>query len=257
MDKLYKSKNESKFYGFQACQSIVQKHRENIIRVYLIKEQLKNFSELLKWCAKTKKAYHVVSKDDLKKITGSTHHEGVCFLCKNPEKKNWDHFLLELSSGALKNKAVLYLDNVGNPHNVGAIVRTAAHFNISYLLSEQKNFAKISGSLARVSEGGIEFVDLIEIPKWDIFFQEIKKYHAKIFSSSAHGKINLYKMNLQNEKGPLVFILGNEISGVAKNIKEKSDSTFFIPGSGHVGSLNVSVSSGIILSEFWKQNAES
>src|SRR5690606_36072272 len=94
---------------------------------------------------------------DLDKLTESVHHEGVCILAKElplcQEK--------QMFSSIKKKECLLYLDGVQNPHNLGSIVRTAAHFGITHILGEKGKMPTLSPSSYRIAKGGAELVKIV------------------------------------------------------------------------------------------------
>src|ERR1700738_2090470 len=112
-------KPEIKIYGLHACLALFEQRPEAIIRVYCDEPRVKLLSGLLKWCATHKKAYHIIPDEELEKVTQSVHHEGVCVLAKQVETLTFKDLLRQLSK-LPKKQCWLYLDGVGNPHNLGS-----------------------------------------------------------------------------------------------------------------------------------------
>src|SRR5690606_8688382 len=119
------------------------------------------FSDLLTWCAKNKKSYHVVKENDLERLASSVHHQGVCVVAKRRTKLYFSRFLQELkhSPAAL---TLLFLDGVENPHNLGAILRTANFLGVKYILGEKGRLPRLSPAAVRTAEGAAETVTLVE-----------------------------------------------------------------------------------------------
>jgi TrmH RNA methyltransferase len=114
--------SEMSYYGRHACRAVFHHRPDAIIRVYLTNELIGDLSPLMKFCAEKKLAYHVVSSADLEKITGSVHHEGVCILARRNAALNQASILAQMSRA--DQACYLYLDGVGNPHNIGALLHT-------------------------------------------------------------------------------------------------------------------------------------
>jgi len=98
------------------------------------KERLSEMGDVLKWCANNKKAYHVVSKEDLATISGSVHHEGVALLAKRRPVVFEDDLYAKLKN---ERQPLIVLDEVLNPHNIGAILRIMAHFGWKHLICHE------------------------------------------------------------------------------------------------------------------------
>ncbi len=226
-----------KYYGFHACLAIWKKRPQDIIRVYLDPIHLKALRPLLKWCAENKKAYHIIEAKELEKVSGSVHHEGVCLLAKEPKEAP--------PSFAKDGKAcLLYLDGVQNPHNLGAILRSAAHFSLSGILGTKD----LSPSCCRIAMGGSEIVPLFA-PKDP--FSWLKQNRFAILATSSHQGEPLYHFRFP-PRSALIF--GSETEGVSKTLLTKADHCIRIPGSGSVESLNVSVAAALCMSEYYRQH---
>lgn len=242
------NRKELKYYGVAACLALWQKRPDDVIRIYVTEETLKSFSALLKWAAATRRAYHIVSNDDLERLTESIHHQGICLLAQEPENTSFMQFKQAISQG---HDAMLigYLDGVENPHNLGAIVRTCAHFGIGYLLGETGKLPKLSPSACRVAEGGAEHVKLVAVNDSSRALAELKKLGFVILTTAAEGE-SVYAKPLPTRS---LLVMGAEQSGVSATIRKQADTTIKIPGSGQVESLNVSVAFAIIAAEFIRQ----
>lgn len=242
-------KSEAKYYGFHACLNLWKARPNDVIRVYVSEKNLKKVSHLLKWCAKESKAYHVIQDAEMEKVADSVHHEGLCILAKEPKAMAFHEMMQDLN----KNKAsscLLYLDGVQNPHNIGSIMRTAAHFGIRYILGHKSNLPAISPSAYRVAQGGGEHVKLIAIDDFKASFEALQKSGFKVIASSSHGGKTLYDYKFHPRT---VIVMGSESEGVQKKLFEYVKESLLIPGTSLVESLNVSVASALFLGEYYRQ----
>lgn len=241
---------ELKYYGIHACLALSKYRAFDIIRVYIHSSNLKTFKPVLKWCADNKKAYHVVSNEELDKISSSVHHEGVCILAKEKKPIPGQVFIKELKNTS-ESSILLYLDGVQNPHNIGSILRTCAHFGVSAILGEKGKMPSLSPSACRIAKGGNELIPLVEIEKPELFFKQIQAKGFQIVSTSSHVKDSLYASELPSR---MILAMGSEAFGVSKLISSLSSKNIQIPGTGHVESLNVSVATSLCLGEFFRQH---
>jgi tRNA G18 (ribose-2'-O)-methylase SpoU len=143
---------------------------------------------------------------------------------------------------------VLALDGVANPHNLGAILRSAAHFGISAIMSRQAAGLQ-SGAALRVAEGGAEAVKLIESEHFIEDLEQLKRAGYQLATSSSHGGESIYAKPLAKKT---VIILGEEASGVSKAIMRLADRAIQIPGTQAVESLNVSVAAALMMGEWFR-----
>ena len=243
--------DEVKVYGVNACEAIFKLRREAIIRVYVTDERKKDFGHLLKWCAQNKKAYHLVTRENLEKISGGKHHEGICLLTKRRRKRSFEGLLDDLKK-LEGDHCLLYLEGVKNPHNLGAIVRSCAHFGITTILAEDKQLPELSPSSIRVAQGGDELVDVIGLRNPKDQLQKLQKLGFRILAAAGTGKGDLFHTTLPERA---VYMFGNEVSGLRPDTLAWADQVVRIPGSGKMESLNVSCASAIFLAEHSRQHA--
>ncbi len=236
----------SVYYGKIAATTFFNTRPNDIKKVYV--SDKKGFVSIIDWCKRKKIFFKRVSTKKLSDICGSVHHGGIVIFgvaVKILDEKTFFEKLNDLSGP----QRIIYLDNIGNPHNVGFILRTAAHFGVNYVITESKK--NLSPSAYRVSEGAAEFVKLVRTSDAVITINSLKEFGFKCFSSSSHEGENIYKTRFPRR---VVLIIGNEESGINKNLLDISDSILSIPGSGKIESLNVSVACGIILGEIYSQH---
>jgi TrmH RNA methyltransferase len=244
------SVKELKYYGIHACLAIGEYRPGDIIRVYIDASNVKTFRPILKWCADNKKAYHIVTVEELDKVSASVHHEGICILARESGPISAEDFFKTLSKTE-NSQCLLYLDGVQNPHNIGSILRTCAHFGVTYLLGEKGKLPALSPSACRIAKGGAEMVRLVEIEKPKVFFSQLIKRGFSLVSTSSHVSDSLYNCILPKK---MILAMGSEADGVSKEVLSLSSKRIQIPGSGLVESLNVSVATSLCLGEYFRQH---
>ncbi len=228
---------------------LFEKRPGDIIRVYLTEDRSRRVPELLRWCAQNRRAYNVILADNLERLSGSSHHEGIMLLARREVVWSDQSFLEALQSGTLTGP-LLYLDGVQNPHNLGALLRTAAHFGVAAILGQAGNLPEVSAASARVAEGGAEFVPVIALNSPEETLAALQTTGYTILATSSHQGRTIYEEQL----GPkTLFILGGELKGVSEELLEGADRCIQITGSGRVESLNVSVAGAVLLSEWWRK----
>lgn len=237
----------SKVYGINACQTFAKKKFSNVIRAFFSNDVAPQFSELMKKMAQQKKVYRIVSEEELEKVSQSQHHEGVCFNIELDPAVKLTHWLSEEKKK--KTSVLLALENVGNPHNLGAIMRVAAHFGVDGIaVSNPKTLQ--SGAARRTAEGGAEFIQVVECESMKSLITAAKKEGYSVATTSSHKGKSLYDTEFPNK---CVLLFGEEGPGLSKEVLSSGDFSIQIPGTQNVESLNVSSSVAIILGEIWKQ----
>jgi TrmH RNA methyltransferase len=194
--------------------------------------------------AKTHRPYREVEADELTRIAGTVRHGGVVAVARpNP--------LLALDPGLAAGwvrdgRPLLLLDGVGNPHNLGAIVRSAAYFGVRRIvLAERPEQALPSAASYRVAEGALDRVILYRA-KLPAALPALKWFY-RIVGTAPQGGVPLAQ--LRSER-PVALILGNEESGIDPAILALCDTVVTIPGvaigSGQVQSLNVAAAAAVL-----------
>ncbi len=242
-------RREVKYYGVAACLALWKSRPHDVIRIYLEEPLIPKFTELLRWAAAKRKAYHIVTAEDLERLTESIHHQGVCILARERSPLEFND-LLGLLRDAEGPQLLAYLDGVENPHNLGAIVRSCAHFGIRFILGAETRLPKLSASACRVAEGGAEQVALVLLrhPLRQLR-QLVDLGYQPVATAGGRGS-SLY----QHKFSPhTLLIMGAEQQGVSANLFEVASKTLRIPGTGSVESLNVSVAFALCAGEFYRQ----
>jgi TrmH RNA methyltransferase len=239
---------EMKMVGINACLAAFKARPQDIVRVYVESNKIKIFSKILKHCSDKKIAYKILPQEDIDKITETAHNEGVCFIVRKRELFNFKKFLSNIPANA-KHSSVVALEDVQNPHNIGAILRVCANFGVDGLLLEEPQLTQ-SGAVFRTAEGGAEHVQILETGELLKALEEFKRKGFKVYGTSSHGGQSLAKTQF-HEKCVLLF--GSESEGLSKNLLKICDETICIPQSGHVESLNVSCAASVILYEQFKK----
>ena len=148
---------------------------------------------------------------------------------------------------------IIFLDRVQDPHNLGAIARTAEVFGVHGLVVPSKESAKISPGAIRSSAGALEHIEFTIVNSISKTLDYLKKMNFQILSLDMNGE-NLSEIDIDNSL-PIALVVGSEHDGISKRILENSDKVVSIPMSGEISSLNVSVATGITLYNlFLKRN---
>ncbi len=237
---------ETRVYGENACQALFQSRPEAIVRAWFIQSVTPRFKEALRWMAANRKAYHVVDEAELAKASGTDHHGGVCFLIK----KRHGTSVAQWVAKAAEEDCVLALEDVGNPHNLGAIMRSCAHFGVKGVVVQDAGVLE-SGAAIRTAEGGAEHVEPITGDSFIDTLDQFRQAGYAIVSTSSHNGTPLFKAELPKK---MVLVLGQERDGLSDAAISSAGLSVAIDGTGNVESLNVSVATGVLLAEWWRQN---
>ncbi|AYC20346.1 23S rRNA (guanosine-2'-O-)-methyltransferase RlmB [Dickeya dianthicola] len=237
---------ETRVYGENACQALFLSRPEAIVRGWFLQEVTPRFREALRWMAANRKAYHVVEDDELIRASGTEHHGGVCFLIKKRRGLDVAAYLSEAGD----TDCVLALEDVGNPHNLGGIMRSCAHFGVKGVLVNDSSQLE-SGAAVRTAEGGAEHVKAISADGLVDALAQFRAAGYTIVTTSSHKGSTLSTVSLPAKT---VIVLGQEGDGLSDGAWQQGDVKVSIDGTGNVESLNISVATGILLAEWWRQH---
>jgi TrmH RNA methyltransferase len=251
----HRGASEETYHGLRACEALFAKRPDDIVRVYLTANRKPRFAKLLKWCAEHRRGFQVVEDENLKRISGSTHHEGIAILAKAIRRWDLDDLARSIDQADDVKSVpgpILYLDGVENPHNVGSILRTAAHFGVMAVVGREGDLPPLSPAAVRVAEGAAEVVPVCDLADAPAVLRRLASAGFAIVAASSH-------QGVRPEKAPLskkcVLVLGSEGKGVSPAIERVATARVCIPGTGSVESLNVSVACGVLLAEAWRQRS--
>lgn len=237
------------FHGLRACEAIFVKRPQAIIRVYLTEARRRQFAKLTEWCVRERRGFQIVADENLERLTKSIHHEGVAILAAAVPRWNLDDLLAHVT-GAAAPGPLVYLDGVQNPHNLGSILRTAAHFGAASIVGRSGELPPLSPAAVRVAEGAAEHVPVCDLVDPVADLKRLAKAGFRIVATSSHRGKTLTQANLA---GKAVIVLGSEGEGVSRAIEAVAAECAQIPGTGDVESLNVGVACGVALAEAWRQ----
>ena len=237
------------FHGLRACEAIFAKRPQAIVRLYVSEGRRRQLAKLIEWCARERKGFQVVGDENLERLTKSIHHEGVAILAAAVPRWTLDDLLAAVAKAATPGP-LIYLDGVQNPHNLGSILRTAAHFGAAAIVGRAGELPPLSPAAVRVAEGAAEFVPVCDLADSVADLKRLAKAGFRIVATSSHRGKPLAAVNLG---GKVVIVLGSEGEGVSRAIEAAAAECVQIPGTGAVESLNVGVACGVALAEAWRQ----
>ena len=239
------ARDELRLYGMNAVQAVFARRPDAIRKVYLIESRIPALKAVLAWCVKHRVGYRVVEEGDLDRLAASTHHEGVVADVLKAEPlpiSEWLHTL-----PANQPVAALWLDGVGNPHNFGAILRSAAHFGVAGILLPRDSTLALSGAAARVAEGGAEQVPLVRMGNPENALAQLRGAGFALAATVVRGGDDLFAVDLPQR---LVYVMGAEGEGMDVRLADACDARLSIPGTGAVESLNVAAATAVFLAQW-------
>ncbi len=203
--------------------------------------------DFCKAMAAARKPYRMVEADELAKVAGTVLHGGVVALMAPRALPAFDPETARRWTGPL-----LILDGVGNPHNLGAILRTAAFFGLPrVVLSDHPGQALPSEAAYRVAEGGFEWVELFKADALASQLKRLRSTHHVVGTALDPKRVSIDVGGLVGRPTgggkPVALVMGNEEDGIAPATLAACDTVLTIPGSGRVQSLNVAATAAILI----------
>ena len=245
-----RNSDEMRIYGVNACLALFARRPHDLRKVYLLESRIPDFKAVLAWCVQRKLGYRVVEAADLDKLTSSQHHEGVCFEARRFALQSVATLLQRLPP-APKPATLVWLDGVGNPHNFGAVLRSAANFGVHGLLLTADSALALSGAAFRVAEGGAEAVPIAQIRSGEDVFGALRNAEITVAATVPREGESLYAARLPQR---VAFVLGAEGGGMRAALIDRAGVHLTIPGSGAVESLNVAASAAVLFGEYYRQH---
>ena len=216
------------------------KNNKDIIKLYVTSNNL----ELVKKFPTLKKVEVVVKElKEMNKMFDGNHQGIAC------EIAEYNYVMLDTiirKNQDKENVALVILDGLEDPHNLGAILRTADATGIDGVIIPRNRSVSLNSTVAKVSTGAIEHVDCAQVTNLVNAINDLKKAGYWIIGLELDGSIDYRK---QDYKGKIAVVIGSEGKGISRLVKENCDFKVFIPMVGHVNSLNASVSASILFYE--------
>jgi len=228
-------------YGIHACKSAIEAQKQ-ISRIYIPRGK-----GLPQWASEFKRKVTVLDQPEFeKRLPAHAVHQGIAM-----EVEDISYADITDLEDAPPNCSVAILDGVTDPHNMGAITRTAATFGITAIIIGEKSSCKINGTVAKAACGGLEHVSIVVVKNLSQAIEKLKTYGFWVVSFCERGNQFLHEIDLQ---GKTCLIFGSEGDGIRRLQKENSDFVVKLPTRPEFPTLNVSTSAAVAFYETAKQN---
>lgn len=233
-------------YGLAAAQAAFSVRPEAVKSIAYTATLRRPLADMLRAAARRRIAYREVEADELTRMAGSVHHEGVCLLvAARPAPR-----AAELFEDVAEQGLLLALDGVENPHNIGAVLRSAAYFGVRGLIysgGDKSEAGSLPPAARRVAEGGAEYVPVLKTQELGSMLRDARRADIAVIGCDAHAKTSLDRFEWPERA---VLVLGHEQRGLSREAEGQCDETVRIAGSQQIESLNVSVAAGIFLASY-------
>lgn len=212
-----------------------------IYRAYIIKQNSKIVDEIINKLKKNNIEINFVDKRFFDKI--DMNHQGVCVEAESFSYKD----LSDLD----KYQRLIILDQIEDPHNLGAIIRSAESFGFDGVIIPERRSASVSPIVYKTSAGAINNIDIIMVKNINRAIEEIKEAGFWVYGLAGEASSPIDQTDLT---GKVCLVVGNEGKGISRLVRKNCDILINIPMKGFVNSLNASVASAIAMYEVLRQN---
>jgi TrmH RNA methyltransferase len=228
--------------GLPAVAALFARSPERVERLFFLEERRRDVEEFCRVLARGRKPFRQVGADELARVAGSVLHGGVVAVAQPQPVRAFDP--AAAADWGSTTPLLLVLDGIGNPHNLGAIVRSAAFFGLDRIvLSGRADQAGPSNAAHRVAEGGLEYVQLYRADRLPEALRHLKRSYRIV--GTALGRGGTLDRVLRDR--PIALVLGNEEHGLDAATLAACDDIVTIGGSGWVQSLNVAATAAILI----------
>lgn len=208
-----------------------------------------SISEIINLAKERHLVLQSISTDKLDMLCGGQRHQGVAAYAAPVDYVELDD-ILNLAKDRGEDPFLILLDELEDPHNLGAILRTADAVGAHGILIPKHRSCPLSSVVAKTSAGAVEYVPVARIGNVSQTLENLKKQGLWVAGADMDGTENYYEANLT---GPIVLVIGSEGHGVSRLTKEACDFVVKIPMRGRVNSLNASNAAAILAYEILKQ----
>ena len=241
-------------FGLYSCMAALQQRPFHIQEVCLLDTRTdKRIQEIKDIVFANNISHRLVSKNELEQLCGEGNHQGVVVLYKE-QQTNTEASLLEFCAKADEPLLLLVLDQIVDPHNLGACLRTAEAAGANAVISSTRNSAPLTPAVRKVACGAAERIPLIFAKNLARFLEELKQLGVWVYGTQPEATKLIYQADFSRS---VALVIGAEGSGMRRLVSEKCDELLCLPMSGEMASLNASVATGIGLFEAVRQRQES
>ena len=210
---------------------------------------------LQRLAAEAKEAGAVIVPVDRRKLdqmSTTRSHQGVIALAAAHEYATIDDILEEAAARG-ENALIVICDELSDPHNLGAIMRSAECAGAHGVIIPKRRSVGLTATVAKASAGAVEYMKVARVTNINAAMAELKEKGVWIFGTAAEGSIPMYKADLT---GPTAIVIGNEGDGMSPLVRKNCDVTVHIPMKGRISSLNASAAASILLYEAVRQRLQ-
>jgi 23S rRNA (guanosine2251-2'-O)-methyltransferase len=226
--------------------------RPRQIKEILISRKEQGLEQLVQTAKNAGAKINFVSKDQIDQVTGSREHQGIAADAPLPSSASFEDILEKVANNP--SALLLFLDQIEDPQNLGAIIRSAECAKADAVIIPEHRSAGITPAMHKASAGALEWVPLAIVTNLARSLEQVKQAGFWSYAAVASAEKNIWQTEFEKKSA---LVVGSEGKGIRPLVQKTCDFTVSIPLFGKVGSLNASVSAAIILFECRRQSSSS
>jgi 23S rRNA (guanosine2251-2'-O)-methyltransferase len=242
--------NKLMTFGLHAVEALLKKQSERVTRLMLLQDRQDKKIQALAELGKQKQIQlEFSSRQELDRLANGANHQGAIAIMSSVKQFS-DHDLMAILENLNEPPFLLILDGVQDPHNLGAILRTADAAGVHAVIAPKDKAVGITSTVSKVACGAAENIPFIQVTNLARTLEMLKEKNIWIYGAAGEAENNIYQTKLT---GAIAIVLGAEGTGLRLLTRDHCDVLLKIPMHGSVSSLNVSVATGIFLFEVVRQ----
>ena len=236
-------------FGIHSVAAIIKNDPERLIEIYALKgRQDDRLMDILKEVRRYSVPVQFMHRNSLDDRSGGGAHQGIIAKVKPGKKYDEDDLYEIVQSQDMP--LILILDNITDPHNLGACLRTADAAGVDAVIMPQHHSAPLTPTVHKVASGATVHLPIVLSPNLARGIEKLKQAGVWIHGADGDAEASIYAANLCN---PTAIVMGAEGRGLRRLTRESCDQLYSLPMLGSVESLNVSVATGLFLYEAVRQ----
>lgn len=237
----------SHIYGVLPVLEALRARRRNIERIIIADSARHDrLREIFETARRENISVRREPRHALDRLTHNGNHQGVIAVVAAAKYAKADDILESITPETL----LILLDGVEDPHNLGAIIRTAECAGATAVIIPERRAVQLTETVAKASAGAVEYLPVARVTNLASFIEQLKKRNVWVVGVDMQGAISYDKYDFA---GATAVVFGGEGAGLHRLVRERCDTTLSIPMRGKIGSLNVSVAVGVVLFEALRQ----
>ena len=236
-------------YGFHAIETLLNTRAQNVEKLLVCDRKDRRAGKVVQRSESLGIPVERASQADLDQLSDNANHQGL-LAWFSPQEVRDEAFLKDLVLAEGSQIFLLVLDEIQDPHNLGACLRSADGAGISAVVTPRRRSAGLTPAVRKVASGAAETVPLVQVSNLARMLRWLAEQGIRIIGLSGEGAQSLYDTSLT---GPLALVLGGEGKGLRRLTRDHCEALVALPMRGAIESLNVSVAAGICLYEALRQ----